>query len=115
MPDNTAPAADRRGQDRHKCARGTSCSRPLAIGAGRLRVRVFDVAPRGVSLLVPRRFERGSLLNVRLPDPDGGAPLAVVMRVARVRPAPAPWWGLWLVGGVFTRPLAGDELQALLG
>lgn len=113
-PAPPAPPAERRGWVRYACTHDTSCRRPLDPRGGRWRTRVLDLSRRGVRLLLRRRFERGTLLHLRLPGRDGGAPRDMLVRVTRVSRAAPPACHTWLVGGTLDPPLAEGELRDLL-
>jgi hypothetical protein len=70
---------------------------------------VKDISEGGVGLLLPRRFEPGTLLIVQL-DPST-APHAVYM-LARVVRIAAQGDGNWLAGCTFIGELSGQELQS---
>lgn len=73
---------------------------------------VRDISSSGIGLLLPRRFERGALLSIELPEAGEGRKRLLLARVARSVPQPD---GGWLIGCILASPLSDDELQLLLG
>ncbi len=56
--------------------------------------RVLDVSAGGVSLLMPRPFERGTLLRLELPENGDCAGQELLIRVLRVQKSEANGWAL---------------------
>jgi hypothetical protein len=69
---------------------------------------VQNVSADGLALLLGRRFEVRSSLYVELADGDAGR--YYLVRVVRVQSRPGR---KWLLGCVFARRLAEDEVQTL--
>ena len=73
---------------------------------------VRDISCRGIGLLLPRRFEAGTLLAVELIEEPEGKKRLLLARVVRTSPQSE---GSWLVGCTLVSSLTEDELQYLLG
>jgi hypothetical protein len=85
------------------------------VGSGTDSVEVWpgtvhDLSPRGVGLVIPRRFEPGTVLRVDL-ESSSGTPRELPARVANVRSEAA---GHWFHGCVFPDPLTDADLRDLL-
>jgi hypothetical protein len=65
----------------------------------------------GIGLLLPRRFEPGSVLKVVLTSRHGNLTETKQMRVVRVSPADGKGWYL---AGTLTQQLSKEELRNLL-
>jgi hypothetical protein len=73
---------------------------------------VRDISCMGIGLLLPRRFEPGTLLAVEIDEEPNGQKRLLVARVVRTSPQSE---GGWLVGCRLASSLTEDELQLLLG
>jgi serine/threonine protein kinase len=71
---------------------------------------VFDISLSGIGLLVNRRFEVGTVLELSLPGQTEGAPCHLLVRVMRQQARSSR---KWLIGCKFASPLSEDELAAL--
>jgi len=69
--------------DRHLCAVATTCQPPSSWVKDPWPAVIRSVWPRGMSLSLGRRFEKGSGLAVQLPG-DAGSSSTVLGRVSRV-------------------------------
>ena len=72
--------------------------------------QVKDISASGIGLLLPRRFERGTVLAVEWPQPKANRPRRLLLRVVRVQ---ALSRGQWLVGCTFASRLSEDEVEDL--
>jgi hypothetical protein len=105
-----AEAVDRRAAVRFPCDLGSTC-RPFALVAeAHWPGRVVNLSCGGVGLLLPRRFEAGTLLNVELQLANGARSGPLLARVIHVRYEQD---GTWLVGSAWIHPLTPEELQDL--
>ena len=73
---------------------------------------VRDISCDGIGLVLPRRFEVGTLLAVELTEEAEGPKHLLLARVVRTLPQSE---SSWLVGCTLVNPLTEDELQLLLG
>jgi hypothetical protein len=73
--------------------------------------RVRNLSRGGLRLLLPRRFEPGTLLQIEVESVRDGDPVPLLARVIHVGPE-AP--GVWAVGCAFLRELGRDDLEALV-
>jgi hypothetical protein len=71
---------------------------------------IRDVSPRGVGLVLRRRFEVGAVLLVEPFGPAGQAARLLPAKVARVA---ALGGRFWLLGCEFATELGEDDVQAL--
>jgi hypothetical protein len=67
---------------------------------------VRDISKKGIGLLLPRRFERGTGLAIELPDGNAGNTRTVFARVINVR----PYSGQWILGCAFASEIAEESL-----
>jgi serine/threonine protein kinase len=107
---------ERRTSPRHPCTLGVSCvidTDHFASGKETEEAwpgTVHDLAPRGVGLVIPRRFETGTVLRLDL-ESTTGAVRGLPVRVAHVR---SEALGHWFHGCVFPDPLTDTDLRDLL-
>lgn len=107
-PPTSATAVERRIAPRYRPAFGTVCR--LATGRPVVGL-VWNISRTGVSMLLASPPETGAEVAAELAAEDGGAALAVTLRVVHVRPVPT---GDYLLGARFGRPLEDDELRPFL-
>ena len=123
VPKKPDPAAaverarhDRRASPRHPCTLGVTCVVDTDLFCGGSATEeawpaiLHDVGPRGIGVVMPRRFEKGTLLRLEL-DADGKPARHLTARVVNVR---ADSLGHWFLGCVFPTPLADTDLRDLL-
>ena len=72
--------------------------------------RVRDISKKGIGLLLPRRFERGTGLAIELPDGNDGNMRTVFAKVINVRPHS----GQWILGCAFVSELTDESLGLVL-
>jgi serine/threonine protein kinase len=72
---------------------------------------VVDISVGGLALILGRRFELGTVLNVDWSAKEANQKTSLLLRVTYAKPQD---FGHWLVGGAFLQPLTCEELQALL-
>jgi serine/threonine-protein kinase len=115
-PVGTPTGNDRRAAVRHTIGVG-ACGAvdPSAIAGVRRAPEewplvVRDVSAGGAGVLLARRFEPGTELQIELPA-DEAAPRRFTARVVRVEPRAA---GHWAHGCVFPEPLRDEDIRALL-
>ncbi len=77
--------------------------------------RVRDISAGGIGLLFRHRLTRGTPLVVELKRTDGSVVAVLTAHVVHATAVRDQGDLCWLVGCVFERPLADDELRALLG
>jgi hypothetical protein len=113
--DKTVPAAqkrERRASVRLESnAKGHCQSLSLRRETGWEAV-VRDISCSGIGLLLPRRFEVGTLLAIELAEKVEGKKHLLIARVAHATQQPE---GNWLIGAAFMSPLTEDEVQLLAG
>src|SRR5262245_25813021 len=87
----------------------------LRLLLGQIRVddhgRLRDISASGASLLLDRRFERGTLLIIELTSSEGDPSHSFVARVVRVAREPN---GRWSLGCTLAQPPSEDDLRSLL-
>jgi hypothetical protein len=111
---STDGAAERRAWVRYPCEQITSCQGALASRGKDWPTKVLDVSPGGIALVLERRFEPGTLLQVQLRDQTDQSTWGVYVRVVRITAAGSGRDDGWLVGCEFARPLNDEELRTLL-
>src|SRR5437764_11546762 len=98
---------DRRGAVRFGPCAKTSCNVTSGAYLG-WQVRAHDISTSGISLLVPRRLQPGTLLSVDLENSLKTAFRTVLARVVRVALGPSK---TWLLGCAFIRELDPHDLK----
>jgi hypothetical protein len=111
QPTLTAPQGDRRLWVRYPSDLEVSCQPALTGTQAEWTVRVGNVSAEGILLLVYRRFEPKTLLQIGWQSPGEDTPHTLLVRVIHVIPQRDGGWGM---GCAFGRRLCGDELQAFL-
>jgi hypothetical protein len=120
MPESTAragargvpptAAGERRAHVRHPSALLSSCVTSLAGEEAVWTALIRDVSPRGLGLVLPRRFEPGSVLFV---EPFGLTRHSTRLLPVKVVQATAQGVGGWLIGCEFVKELGEDEVREL--
>jgi hypothetical protein len=103
----SSPERERRESTRHGCRIDASCQ-PIAAPGNRWPAQAVDISTSGVSLVLSRRFEPGTILAVSLAGVSDCTPLARVQCVA-------PHGLYWRIGCVWADPLTPEELRNLVG
>lgn len=88
----------------------TTCHLPGEENGALRKVRVVNVCPGGIGLLVNKRVAHNTLLGVQVPR-GKGPQHRVLARVIHVNPQPR---GQWLLGCAFLGEISNQELQAFL-
>lgn len=109
-PDPSRPV-ERRAWVRYPCAGDTSCLPIVAAPDSQWPGQVVDLSAGGVGVLLPRRFETGTVLSIEVQEKEGEGTRHLIGRVVRVTRGPD---NRWLLGCTFVRPLTEDDVQALL-
>jgi hypothetical protein len=90
--------------------RWTTCYLPEENNGALRKVRVVNVCPGGIGLLVNKQIAAETLLGVQVPG-GKGPQHRVLARVIHVTPQPH---GQWLLGCAFLGEISDQELQAFL-
>jgi hypothetical protein len=112
--DKSAPAScnrERRASVRYQSDAKGSCQSLSVQREMDWEATVLDISCHGIGLLLPRRFEPGTLLTVGLTEQAEGEKRLLLARVVRASAQPE---GRWLVGCTLINPLTEDELKLLL-
>ncbi len=107
--DRKAPRNERRVTVRYPSRLEGACQAVGAYTEDRLVGAVHDVSCGGIGLMLPRRFEPGTVLTVELPVPSPGRPRRLLARVQRVQKVSKKW----LVGCEFARRISEEEVNSL--
>jgi serine/threonine protein kinase len=108
---------ERRTAPRHPCTLGITCVIDTDLFAGGEGTEetwpgtVHDIGPRGLGLVMPRRFERGTAIRVEVEGGGEQPARRLAARVAHVRPEAL---GHWFHGCVFADPLSDQALREWL-
>jgi hypothetical protein len=107
----SAPASmERRAWVRYACDLSGSCQ-PVSGSRDRTwAARVQDISRGGLRLVVTRRFEPGTLLEIDLTDVKQIEVQSVLARVIHVTTQSL---GMWCLGCSFHRELSEDDVRAL--
>ena len=111
-PQSPEPPGERRAWVRSACDLGAACYVPTLGLEVLWPARVENLSPGGAGLVLSRRFEPETLLEVELPLAQGGFQRS---RQAEVVHVAEHLRGGWLHGVVFAVPLREEELSAVLG
>ena len=110
--DLTSSAAERRVSVRHPVNLETSPHLIAAVGNDFYLAKVRNISPEGISLVVNRWFEAGTILNVDLIDRRSNRfsnTLQVRVLYAIEHPS-----GDWILGGLFNNKLAPEDMEIFL-
>ncbi len=110
-PAPNATMRERRVWVRYLCNLPTSCHPLLTKDTECWSGRVQNLSRGGLNLVVSRRFEPGTLLQIELQGPRDPEPRTVLARVVHARPCDANHWAL---GCSFPWELGEELLRALL-
>jgi hypothetical protein len=108
---------ERRTSVRHPCTLGITCVVDTDLFCGGAATEeawpaiIHDVSPRGIGIVIPRRFEKGTDLRVEIEAADGKPGRHLTARVAHVR---ADSLGHWFHGCTLPNPLADADLRDIL-
>jgi serine/threonine protein kinase len=105
------PSEERRAKVRYPSSKEGRCAPALSGKGHRWIARVHDVSTSGLSLIISRRFEPGTLLVLELEQRDAVAPRTMLVRVANARQQPRR---KWLLGCSFVRGLEESALRQLV-
>jgi anti-anti-sigma regulatory factor len=105
-------SSERRTWFRFRCGSELTCHvLAPAFDPAPWPAKVRNLSLTGASLVVKARLEPGMIVDLRLARANRPAELSMGLRIVyAVRRAD----GSFIVGGVFQRPLTGDEVQGLL-
>lgn len=104
-------ADDRRRANRHVFGGIMDCRPLMKAAVEPVVAEAIDISSTGLGLLTPRRFEKGTLVQVEFQERDRAARQSLIVKVCWVRPQSE---GRWSLGGRFHRPLTEAELNSLL-
>lgn len=100
---------ERRSSPRFPTELETTC-RPAGSGPeGEFQAKVRNISMGGISLLSPRAFQEGDLINVQLPSAAAEDRCTVLACVVFVKRKDDDWW---VLGCTFSRELSEDDLEA---
>ena len=104
--------ANRRAWIRYPCGQKGVCRSVANSQHGGLwPAKVRDISSSGVSLLMSRRFEVGTMLVIDLHTTSGDESVLLLGRVARVTERMR---GDWIMGCVLSKQLGNNELMGLV-
>jgi serine/threonine protein kinase len=101
---------EKRAHARHSAEMASRCLPVAAHEEDAWPTRIHDVSRSGIGLIVTRRFEVGTVLELRLPSQAEGAPRHLLVQVMRQQ---AQSSRKWLIGCKFASLIDEDELKAL--
>jgi hypothetical protein len=96
---------------RHLCEKEGACEPILASDHKPWPAKVGNVSRGGILLLVNRRFEAKTLVQIDIAAQGDDTELRLFGRVVHVTPHAIPGW--WSLGCAFGRDLSSDELESL--
>ena len=102
---------ERRSSVRLPCLE-TSRRLVAAIGPTFYLAKIRNISPEGISLVIPRPMEQGTLLSVDLIETKTNRSSRTLdVRICWCIEHPS---GDWIIGGAFASPLTDEELQYFL-
>ncbi|HEV3440596.1 MAG TPA: serine/threonine-protein kinase [Gemmata sp.] len=111
----TVPSNNRRASVRYTVGVGSAASIDPAVHAGgeleSWPLVIRDISAGGIGLLLARRFELGTILQIEYSNGPDATLRKLSARVMRVQPEHN---GHWVHGCAFLEPLAEDELAVLV-
>jgi serine/threonine protein kinase len=102
---------ERRAAIRFQAGLESNCETLALLREKRWPARVHDISVSGIRIVLPRRFERGTLLTLEIQSKDQRSNSSHVVRVIRASQDRSRQWTL---GCKFIRELTPLELKALL-
>jgi len=108
---------ERRAAVRYDCALPTRCTINLSVHPevtdyrAQWDAQVCDLSVAGIGLILSRRFEPGSVLEVVLTSEDGATTLTREMRAVRVEKSEGR---RWFISGPLSEKLTKEQLRQLL-
>jgi hypothetical protein len=115
-PTSTPPSAKPRGMDRRTSRRHTALATHhrlvAAVGEDFVLAKIRNISPEGISLVLGRPVEAGSMLSVDLIDTKTNR-FSRTLEVRVIYSVEHPT-GDWILGGTFASKLTNEELQSFL-
>jgi CheY-like chemotaxis protein len=105
------PGDERRTTVRFRCELDYSCQ-PVGRSGEFWQGEVRDLSAGGVRLILARRFEAGTVLNIAVASASGQTAHRLLARVVRLAEEPD---GQWSLGCSLVSPLEESEVRDLLG
>jgi hypothetical protein len=103
--------AERRAALRYGISLETSGRLIASLEGEPLPLRVRNLSVAGISLVVPRRLDSDTILDLQLLNRPQMFLCQVQVRITYAVEHPS---GDWILGGAFTRPLTEEEVRLLL-
>ncbi|MCS6851805.1 MAG: PilZ domain-containing protein [Gemmataceae bacterium] len=110
QPAPKVPVEEPRPRQNHFSQLEASCHPIATTRDDPWPAQVRDLSPRGIGLLLKRRFEPGTLLAVELQSLSQSYSRTLVARVVHAK---AQSSGDWMIGCMLASRLDEDELEAL--
>lgn len=111
VPSESRTGEERRVWVRYMCNLPTSCQPVMAKDDLCWSGRVQNISRGGVNLIVPRRFEPGTLLQIELPGATEAEPRNILARVVHARTLES---GSWSLGCAFPWLISDEDVTALI-
>jgi hypothetical protein len=112
-PADMPEGSERRAWVRFPCDLGSSCCASAGDDRTRWSARMQDISRGGARVIVDRRFEPGTILNIQV-EAAAREEIPPVL-LARVEHVHAESGGFWALGCRFARELTEKDLHVLLG
>lgn len=106
--DSSVSVEERRAHVRFPCELDSSCSPITGSKDTQWTGKVRDISRGGVGIVLSRRFELGTLLNVEILEANGSSSGSMLARVVHVTPHTS---GGWMIGCCFTSELGDDDVK----
>jgi hypothetical protein len=103
--------SERRHSLRKVCDLPTACVVISLVEPVLLPVRIRNISPSGIGLLIASRIAPGSFVAIKVQGPHQKAPRILRARIVHATFQPAN--RTWLIGGTFVEELGPDDLALL--
>jgi hypothetical protein len=101
---------ERRVWLRYPCDKDGACQ-PILAGKMQWSARIQNISCGGIKVIVNRRFETQTLLQIDLEEPDVDSPRTLLARVVQITPEADGTWG---IGCLFPRELTEADVRRFL-
>lgn len=106
-----APGAERRESVRYGISLETSCRLLAMVQDDPIPVRVRNISRGGISLVVHKQVESGTLLDIELLNRPNMVLSKLQVKITYSVEHPS---GDWILGGAFVEKMSDSDIQALL-
>lgn len=109
-PEQPASNVERRAWVRLPCDINSHCRPSIGSDEEHWSARILDISQGGIRLLLDRRFEPKTILNIQI-EVQGEEAVAFIAQVVHIDAESADRWSL---GCRFPKPISEKEVEAVL-